>query len=581
MSPFTNTRTLNRIRSLTNKACSIMSPRHKKKMLYRWPSVINVARWPEKSLVNLMNSCKNLHGFFVFEVAWKDVRGINYFNELQTDTSLALEVKSMRKWEFNSINHALSCISLWFSGTPSEMKSLHSNLNDLFDEEPHSGCCQEFSVAPKQILFNCASSFDVLSDDVFFDVGECQVEEDNNSDCSASSEDQGSLNGGLSKDQQVEDCSDENKGTGMKVEFDVASTVYRDNLLLLRFSNRDLPFKLRQIITSDLRLLTLLESGLPAWVIFLQSYPLFCQFYRPWMRPLVRTLYILISLITVIIGFYDLYKNIPILKETLSHLCGPLFKWVEAWDMISRIRYLGTMLFLQNFEKAVKWFLVMVRTIRVLVSLLMKPLMNALMEIIEFMSPAWSIGAPLCSTVWEMLQSWYSIIVDLVKVLLSPFGLLYSFILTIVTSVYPVINSIWELLLAPIRLSLTVANYVAFLSSNLYDFLKGFLTSSSSLAQLTKFSWSKPNSSEISVWHGLWKDLISKVFRALRSVIYGLVAFFTACNRHRLSIYNHMRVFLLQLSRLLRLGHYDCHCQKKLEDEYLLADHSKECNRCK
>ncbi|KAJ4969162.1 hypothetical protein NE237_015863 [Protea cynaroides] len=585
MSPFTNTRTLTHMPGLSKTAHRIMSPRHKKKMLYRWPSAINVARWPEKSLVHLINSCKNLHGFIVFEVSWKDVRGINYFNELQTDTSLAIEVKSMRKWEFNSINHALSCISLWFSGTPLEMSSFHSNLNDLFDADSHSNCCQEFSATPKEILLNSTCPFEVLSEDIFFDVGEYRVEESNDSDCSPSSEDKVCLNGGLSKDHWVEDHIDENKDTGMKEEFDIASTVYNDNLLLLRFSDRDLPFKLRQIITSDLRLLTLLESGLPSWVIFLQSYPLFCQFYRPWMRPLGRTLYVSISLITVIIGFYDLYKNIPILKETLSHLCGPLFKWVEAWDMITRIRYLGTMLFLQNFEKAVKWFLIMVRTIRVLISLIMKPLMSTLMEIFEFMSPIGSIfveiAAPFSSAIWSVMESLYSIIVDSVKVLFSPFGLLFSFALTIVTSIYPVINSIWELVVAPIRLSLTLANYVTFLFSNLYDFLRGFFSSASTMAQLASLSWSKPSSSEISVWHGLWNDLISKVFKALRSVIYGLVAFLATCNRHRLSIYNHMKVFLLQLSCLLRIGHYNCHCRQKLRDEHQLAVDSKECNRCK
>lgn len=71
------------------------------------------------------------------------------------------------------------------------------------------------------------------------------------------------------------------------------------------------------------------------------------------MPPLFRIFYTLISLITVIIGFYDLYKNVyvPLLKATASRLCGPLFKWIEAWDRISRIRYLGTMAFLRNLEK--------------------------------------------------------------------------------------------------------------------------------------------------------------------------------------------------------------------------------------
>ena len=70
------------------------------------------------------------------------------------------------------------------------------------------------------------------------------------------------------------------------------ATQYRDVLILFRFNDHDLPFKLKEIITSDLRLLTLLEAGLPSWVIFLQSYPGFCHLYRPWMCPLARTLYV-------------------------------------------------------------------------------------------------------------------------------------------------------------------------------------------------------------------------------------------------------------------------------------------------
>ena len=46
--------------------------------------------------------------------------------------------------------------------------------------------------------------------------------------------------------------------------------------------------------------------------------------------------------------FYDLYKNVPLLRDTASHICGPLIDWIEDWDKISRVRYLGTMLFIQD-----------------------------------------------------------------------------------------------------------------------------------------------------------------------------------------------------------------------------------------
>lgn len=48
---------------------------------------------------------------------------------LQTDTSLAIEAKSMQRWEFDSIDKAASCISSWFSGTISEQLQLKEHLN--------------------------------------------------------------------------------------------------------------------------------------------------------------------------------------------------------------------------------------------------------------------------------------------------------------------------------------------------------------------------------------------------------------------------------------------------------------------
>ncbi|CAL0321385.1 unnamed protein product [Lupinus luteus] len=75
-----------------------------------------------------------LHGFIVFEVAWNNVRGINYFNELQTDTSLAIEAKLMKRWEFDSIAQAASCMSSWFSGTLSEQLLLKEHLDSASGE---------------------------------------------------------------------------------------------------------------------------------------------------------------------------------------------------------------------------------------------------------------------------------------------------------------------------------------------------------------------------------------------------------------------------------------------------------------
>lgn len=208
-------------------------------------------------------------------------------------------------------------------------------------------------------------------------------------------------------------------------EVAVEATQYKDVLILFRFNDRDLPFKLREVIVSDLRLLTLLEAGLPSWVIFLQSYPVFCNLYRPWMCPLARVLYVLISFVTVIIGFYDLYKNVPVLKATASHICGPLFDWIETWEMASRIKYLGTMLFLHNFQKAVKWFLAFTHATRSFFSYLVQPLAEPLVEFFEFLLPScnmlYKIVESICSVVWIGIETSYDLVGDLLELLLWPF----------------------------------------------------------------------------------------------------------------------------------------------------------------
>ncbi|KAL6340045.1 hypothetical protein AAG906_038880 [Vitis piasezkii] len=472
-SPFRNTKTLLRSRSLEYK-------RHSKS------SNKNLNKWFSRPF-SFLDLSKILYGFIVFEVAWKDVCGINYLNELQTDTSIAIETKSMRKWEFYSINEALRCTPSWFSGTPSETQRLQSNLVLLRNKIP-SHSPRGITVASKEQLFEDTSPAQRLPEEIFFDARECSFDMQDN------------------RTMEVEELINGKKEQNTEDEINIASLGFKDTLLLLWFNDRDLPIILRQVITSNSRLLTLLELGLPTWVIFLQSYPLFCKVYHPWMRPLGRILYVLISLITMIIGFYDLYKNVPLLKATASHLFGPIFKWIEKSEMITRIFYLGTMLFVQNFGKALEWVLMMMRVITTPVSIIMTPFMDPLEGMVEVISSIWNILAEtgssfLHSTAHGRLLC--SMVVDLTQVLISPFELLYSLVSTLVTLVCTILYSVWKLLLIPARANLGLAKYVASLFSGISDFLK-------------RTSRYLP------------------VFRSLRSIINGLIGFFTSCNRHRL-----------------------------------------------
>ncbi|KAJ6390232.1 hypothetical protein OIU77_024452 [Salix suchowensis] len=531
LSPFANTKARSGIKE--GKEASSQSNPSKSTKLERCFLLIEVAILsrkrglpPVKKLRNSLFLSSELHrtlyGFIVFEVAWNDVRGINYLNELLTDTSLAIETKIMQRWEFDSIVQAASSLSSWFSGTLSELLQLQDYLDSatgdtFYDAEGN------FSMTPS------IDDDEKICDDNLW-------AEDNSSCCIG-----GSFNvlSGTPDNIMSEPLTPPptgpykrrrviRSGTGVEVDCYAEETqggnedlldssgasdcenvhepkLYRDILILFRFNDHDLPFKLKQVVMSDLRLLTLLEAGLPSWVLFLQSYPGFCHLYRPWMCPLARALYVLISVITVLIGFFDLYKNVPVLKATASSLFGPLFDWIETWEMVSRIKYLGTMLFLHNFEKAATWFLMVTHSTRSCLSVFTQTLVEPLAEILGFFLPLWDIFIELSGALQLQLHIPYS----------GLFGKYFSL---------------------PFRLVLALAGLVAFTCSWISEMIGDIWQSVNGIFDLAAASDATVSTYEVSMWRSLWNDLFSQVFRAVRSILNGFVAFFTACNRHRLRI---------------------------------------------
>lgn len=669
MSPFANTRTRPENKELENKLDEKQETptTNKRDGLYKWFSAIDAARWQHKALAPVKELHHKLHGCVVFEVAWTDVRGINYINELQTDTCVALEVKSMIKKEFDSIEQAFACIKSQCLGTRSEISALsEASLSRWSDDKPpksqESPSPVSFQASPPRSRFQIGEHSE---DDRFYDIMDIQenlakLDQDIDGEMVQSLDlipqkdsprTTGLSSRGITEDTLPHDCSiklkescynsefnaseshvdakllgrchnaldgmeslSENKrpsqvysmgseaqserrpisedvllglrifppsdnmaeecyeseclrGVSGNDEISSGRTVqsaseivdYKDVLIIFKFNDAWLPFELKKVITSDLRLLRLLESGLPSWVIFFQSYPIFCQMYCPWMRPLARTLYILISITTVLIGFYDLYKNVPVLKATAARIFGPLFDWIEAWEMISRLKYLGTMLFLQNFEKAFEWSLTFIRASKQLASLLARPMVEPLVELGEYILPLWDLcldkSEDCVYMIWIVTSSTFSCVVYLLQILIWPFLIIFSLLWSLVTAiVYPIGSAFWELLITPIRLVLKLLNSLALISSEIFDFGKRTYQSVSGTFQLVSLAGTTTNTNTVPVWRALWNDLFSQVFCAVRSIVNGFVAFFTACNRHRLSIYNHLAAFLLRLSDFLHIS---------------------------
>eukprot|EP00775_Hariotina_reticulata_P009853 gene9853-10012_t len=78
----------------------------------------------------------------------------------------------------------------------------------------------------------------------------------------------------------------------------------------------------------------LYESGLPGWAVMLPSYGLW---YRPWLRRVTWLLFVLLSVVSMAMGFYDLYKNVPYFKQVMVALFRPaaaIFEWLEGHTQI-------------------------------------------------------------------------------------------------------------------------------------------------------------------------------------------------------------------------------------------------------
>ncbi|GMH07162.1 hypothetical protein Nepgr_009002 [Nepenthes gracilis] len=581
LSPFANTRAQKGMKDTENgseKKASLEGHFGCSKNTDRWFSLIDAAVLSQKKALLPMKKLKyslqlnhelhrTLFGLIVFEVAWTNVRGINYLNELQTDTSLVVETKFMKRWEFDSIMQAVGCMSSWFSGTQREQNLLKeyllSTLEDVFYDAQEDISMNNLTDDNKSTCF-----YDVAVDDGYsyglansFEVYPAIFE-----NMSSSVHTPPPLNMPYKRRKVTRTSSN---GVSIATYFDetpkafidsfehfgntIEATEYRDVLILFRFNDRDLPFKLRDIIVSNLRLLTLVEAGLPSWVIFLQSYPVLCHLYRPWMCPLARVLYVLISVVTVLIGFYDLYKNVPLLKATAFHLFGPLLDWIETWEMASRIKYLGTMLFLHNFEKAVQWFLMISRTIRSFFSVLAVPMIGPLFEFFNFFLPFWHMCIRLAdssfSVICILISSSCNLVRDLIEIILLPIWLIMSFIWS--TASFVILPIFWvfkETLYAPIRLIIALASFVAYACTLVYEMLGELWAFICSILCAASATEATVTTYETKMWQSLWKDLFSQVFRAIRSILNGFVAFFATCNRHRLSIYNHLKEFIQRLS---------------------------------
>ncbi|CDW84397.1 UNKNOWN [Stylonychia lemnae] len=85
------------------------------------------------------------------------------------------------------------------------------------------------------------------------------------------------------------------------------------------FDDPILPYALREVVNKkqNRALFLMHEAPIPQWTVLLAQF----GYYKPWIRIIVKYLVYIISIFTMILGFWDLYKNVPVINSFIhNHL---------------------------------------------------------------------------------------------------------------------------------------------------------------------------------------------------------------------------------------------------------------------
>jgi hypothetical protein len=150
------------------------------------------------------------------------------------------------------------------------------------------------------------------------------------------------------------------------------------------------------------------------------------------------------------------------------------------------------------------------------------------------------------------------------NIVIWPFVTFLSVILNTGRMVVQLVGSaVWNFFALPVQCMTVIGGLLRAMSSEVVDAFESVWLVIQDTIQLLVVSVSqtvqslqvvKSATPSPSIWRGLWNDILSKVFRAVNGIVKGLLAFITACNRHRLSTYNQVVEFFFRATDLLKSG---------------------------
>eukprot|EP00899_Mesostigma_viride_P009282 jgi/Mesvir1/18355/Mv14251-RA.1 len=324
----------------------------------------------------------------------------------------------------------------------------------------------------------------------------------------------------------------------------VRAASYRNKTAIFTFSDPHLPCALRAVVEPNEVLLKLYEGGLPSWAVFLPSYGLY---YRPCFRKIFRLFIILLSIFSMACGFYDLYKNIPYARETLHAFLGPLIEWFEEHASI-RLSILLTFLFSKSqlFHSVLRFLRATWTYGASFFAVVLAPLRG----------PALLLSAAASST-FALLASCGEYVAEIGETLLRPLALAGYQLLLLLRSAASALGVVFAL---PIALISGLARSLATVGSSLVQVVLAlwgtlahlgrlaamaaralrlpFLSSSSAVTASGVRAGSAVGYKLVSEAGMRGRDLFPQLWRGVRPILHGTVAFSSSVNRHRLSLYN-------------------------------------------
>lgn len=326
-------------------------------------------------------------GIVAFEINVKEIEGVDYSNTMNSYGSrLTFEVNQGKKKWFSSLLNFCEHYKISQPSLKSKYYSpyLSPDLKSFATKRLH----------PENLGFKSKVKKPKNNDEVFY-----------TSTPNPTRRRTSAVRRSLSVAENMEDNSE------TVYESEYHECKFNDFTIAAYFEDPIFPFFVKNLLKNPKNnfLLIKYERGIPSWAQFLPSYGLP---YRPWMRKVMAVIIFCFSLVTMLLGFYDLYKKIPELQDVLRSVLGKFFQVFEDAILIRfsvLVGYLATASqILINLAFSLLTLIPFISDLLNLSTTLFESFLNLFLSIKSFLNWTYSIFTLFGSSGWTALTIFFN-----------------------------------------------------------------------------------------------------------------------------------------------------------------------------